>query len=452
MNWTRRWVLAGLGAAWMRPVGAKDDLVAAARLGGAVSYAVISAKTGKVLALRDGARAMPPASVTKVVTTLFALDRLGADHRFVTRVLMVGSVQDGVLDGDLILAGGGDPTLDTDRLGDLAAAMAGLRRITGRYYYFDGALPYQAQIAKDQPDYVGYNPAISGLQLNYNRVNFVWARGDGGWSVQMNAEGTRFIPKVTVADVQVVAREAPLFVYEADAPVERWTVAQSGLGKGGSRWLPLRHPAPYAAQVFATLCAAQGVKLPQAEALAKLPPEAQVMAQDRSPPLGDVLQKMLKYSTNITAEAIGLAASGADSPAKSARMMTDWAAAQFGISAVFADHSGLGPGTRCSALDMVAILRGARADPKGRLLAELLREKPVGDSKLRVHAKSGTLNFVSALAGYLGADVIFAIFSADLPRRNALPLADREDPPGGQSWLRRARGLQKALLASWAGL
>ena len=176
------------------------------------------------------------------------------------------------------------------------------------------------------------------------------------------------------------------------------------------------------------------------------------MAQDISPPLRDVLQKMLKYSTNITAEAIGLAASGASSPAKSARMMTDWAAARFGISAAFADHSGLGPGTRCSALDMVAILRGARTDPKGRLLVELLREKPLGDSKLRVHAKSGTLNFVSALAGYLGADVIFAIFSADLPRRNALPLTDREDPPGGQAWLRRARGLQKALLASWAGL
>jgi D-alanyl-D-alanine carboxypeptidase/D-alanyl-D-alanine-endopeptidase (penicillin-binding protein 4) len=75
-------------------------------------------------------------------------------------------------------------------MGDLAQALSatGLRRIAGRFLVYGGALPYVERIADDQPDFVGYNPAISGLMLNYNRANFVWAGGKLG----VNAEGKRF--------------------------------------------------------------------------------------------------------------------------------------------------------------------------------------------------------------------------------------------------------------------
>jgi D-alanyl-D-alanine carboxypeptidase/D-alanyl-D-alanine-endopeptidase (penicillin-binding protein 4) len=53
---------------------------------------------------------LPPASVAKALTSLYALDTLGADHRFQTRVMATGSVIGGVLKGDLILVGGGDHT------------------------------------------------------------------------------------------------------------------------------------------------------------------------------------------------------------------------------------------------------------------------------------------------------------------------------------------------------
>jgi D-alanyl-D-alanine carboxypeptidase/D-alanyl-D-alanine-endopeptidase (penicillin-binding protein 4) len=94
----------------------------------------------------------------------FALEKLGAGYRFVTRVLATGPVQGGIVQGDIVLVGGGDPTLQTDQLGDLVArlAKAGLQGATGRFLYWDGALPRLTQIAADQPAHVGYNAASPG--------------------------------------------------------------------------------------------------------------------------------------------------------------------------------------------------------------------------------------------------------------------------------------------------
>ena len=68
--------------------------------------------------------------------------------------------------------------------------------MTGRFLVAGGALPHVGEIASDQPEHVGYNPAISGLNLNYNRVNFEWKRDGGGYAVQMDARGERFVPMV----------------------------------------------------------------------------------------------------------------------------------------------------------------------------------------------------------------------------------------------------------------
>jgi D-alanyl-D-alanine carboxypeptidase/D-alanyl-D-alanine-endopeptidase (penicillin-binding protein 4) len=75
---------------------------------------------------------------------------------------------------------------------------------------------------------------------------------------------------------------------------------------------------------------------------------------------------------------------------------------------------------------------------------------------VRVLAKTGTLNFVSGLAGHIlppaggGRELIFAIFLADLDRRAGLSRAEREDPPGGDAWARRARRLQGQLVRRWS--
>lgn len=438
--------------------------VAAANLGGETSLVVVDARSGQVLEAVSPDAVLPPASTAKAITALFALERLGTGHRFVTQVLATGPVTGGIVQGDLVLAGSGDPLLDTDDMGDLAAALkqAGVRGCTKRYLVWDGALPEIEEISTDQPDYVGYNPAISGLNLNFNRVYFEWKRQKGGWGTSVDARGERFVPPVSMARVSVADRETPLFTYRKGRETEEWTVAASALGKGGSRWLPVRHPGRYAAEVFHVLARAQGIDLP-APAMVGQRPAGQVLAQVGSDPLPDVLRGMLRHSTNLTAEVMGLSSSGAGRLSASGAAMTDWAAERLGARGRFVDHSGLGAESRISALEFARALVAAQSTPMEQTFKAVLRDLGAPEEgeeglggPVKVIGKTGTLNFASTLVGYIqpasGRELAFAILSADTKRRDGLSLAERESPPGGKAWLRRARALQRDMIARWAGV
>ncbi|MEY4698338.1 MAG: D-alanyl-D-alanine carboxypeptidase/D-alanyl-D-alanine-endopeptidase [Pseudomonadota bacterium] len=448
---------------------APADLIAAAGLAGLCGFALADAATGQIVESHAGDVPMPPASTLKAITALYAFERLGPAHRFATRVFVTGPVVAGVVQGDLILSGGGDPELDTDDLGDLVArvAAAGITGVTGAYLVEDGALPRLRQIAADQPAHVGYNPAISGLNLNYNRVHFEWKHGAEG--LLMDARGLRFAPPVRMARVAVVDRDSPVFAHRVAGLTEEWTVARAALRQDGSRWLPVRNPAHYTGEVFQTLALAAGLRLPEGRLVRGLPAGARLVAEVEGAPLPDVLRGMLRWSTNLTAEVMGLAASGAAGGdlRTSGRAMADWAAARLGGTGLFHDHSGLGAGSRIAPSAMVAALAGAGRTGGSALLKPVLRDLAMADAEgaalhsaagasVRVLGKTGTLNFVSGLVGYIqpegGRELAFAIYCADPARRDALPMEARERPPGGRAWARRARGLQARLVARWAGL
>jgi serine-type D-Ala-D-Ala carboxypeptidase/endopeptidase (penicillin-binding protein 4) len=438
---------------------AAQRFIEAAKLGGRTSFALIDIKSGRLLEGRDETLAQPPASVAKALTALYGLERLGAQHRFVTQVVARGTVNGGRLEGDLVLLGSGDPTLDTDRLADLAAALKtkGLREVTGRFLVYGGTLPRLAAIDPGQPDHVGYNPALSGLNLNFNRVHFEWKRGQNGWQVAMDARGARHAPRVAMADVRIVNRESPLFTYERQDRQERWTVASAALGKNGSRWLPVRQPELYAGEVFQTLCNAQGLRLRSPELMSEVP-RGTVLAQISSDDMRAVLRDMLRHSTNLTAEVVGLSSSGASSLASSGARMSDWLGQKYGAEARLVDHSGLGGASRISAAHLAQVMARAHGGPLRSLLRDFGTQAARTGKNVKggpsVQAKTGTLNFVSGLSGYVtaagGREMAFAILSADTARRDGLRGAEREQPSGGPQWTRRARGLQGELLELWA--
>ncbi|MEM9249257.1 MAG: D-alanyl-D-alanine carboxypeptidase/D-alanyl-D-alanine-endopeptidase [Pseudomonadota bacterium] len=447
---------------------ASETLVSDATLGASasVSFAVADAETGEVLETRGPLVRQPPASVAKAVTALYALDALGPAYRYATRVHALGPVSaDGRLEGDLVLAGTGDPTLQTNALAELAARLkeAGLREVTGRFLVWDGVLPRVDRIDPGQPDHVGYNPAVSGLNLNFNRVHFEWKRNGGAYAVTMDARSNKYRPDVRVARMSVVRRATPVYTYEDAGDVDVWTVASGALGAGGARWLPVREPAFYAGEVFATFARAHGIALKPA-ARSDAPPSGPSLAEVQSGPMADMLRDMLKYSTNITAEAVGLSASvgrgGAPlSLEDSGAQMSAWLGGAIrSQKPAFVDHSGLGDRSRLTATDMVRAL--VRVGPDAGL-SGLLKPLPMRDRSYaiidgypaEVMAKTGTLNFVSALAGYVvpssGRRLAFAIFTADVPRRAGIPRAQRERPEGSRSWARRSRVLQVRLIDRW---
>jgi D-alanyl-D-alanine carboxypeptidase/D-alanyl-D-alanine-endopeptidase (penicillin-binding protein 4) len=97
---------------------------------------------GTVLASQAEDRAVHPASVAKVATTFALLERLPPDARFPTRIAAAGPIRDGIVEGDLIVEGGGDPFFVSENallvLAELRAL--GVRRVAGRLVVRDELL------------------------------------------------------------------------------------------------------------------------------------------------------------------------------------------------------------------------------------------------------------------------------------------------------------------------
>ncbi|WP_147107269.1 D-alanyl-D-alanine carboxypeptidase/D-alanyl-D-alanine-endopeptidase [Tateyamaria sp. syn59] len=456
------------GDHFKKAVADPQAIIAEARLGGRVCYAVADARTGAKLEGENAKIGTPPASVAKAITALYALSVLGATHRFTTRVVATGGVSGGVVQGDLVLVGGGDPTLDTNALASLAAALKGqgIREVRGDFKVADGMFPQVPTIDKGQPDHVGYSPALSGIALNFNRVHFEWRRQGSQYAVSMDARSDRYRPDVAMARMAVTERRAPVYTYADGGRTDNWTVARGALGNGGARWLPVRKPALYAGDVFQTLARSQGIVLKNPQVVTRAP-QGTTLASHQSGDLRTILRDMLRFSTNITAEMVGMAATVKRSgkPASlraSATEMNRWSKTALGTSSMrLVDHSGLGDASKMTADDMVLALVRAR---QNNVLRPILKPIPMLDAQRRaisnhpidVHAKTGTLNFVSGLAGYMtardGTEMAFAIFAADEATRAGISRANRERPQGARSWNRRAKIMQQKLIERWGAV
>ena len=106
------------------------------RMGSRAGAYVVDLGTGRILYSRNANRSLAPASNEKLLTTVSALVRLGPDTTLATTVRAAPDAvlqPDGTLEGDLILVGAGDPSLNDVAMRDLVAQLrgAGVRRVTG---------------------------------------------------------------------------------------------------------------------------------------------------------------------------------------------------------------------------------------------------------------------------------------------------------------------------------
>lgn len=153
-----------------------------------------------VLANNQGTTPLPAASLTKVATSLVALETWGTDHRFETLISTNGTIQNGVLQGDLIIQGGGDPLFVWEEgfaLGNSLQQM-GIRKVTGNLIIV-GAFQMNFEV----------EPRKAGALLKESFNAATW----GEDAAYQHSEMTPPPPKPTVAiagTVQVMAAEAPL--------------------------------------------------------------------------------------------------------------------------------------------------------------------------------------------------------------------------------------------------
>ena len=148
---------------------------------------VKSLKTDETLYALNAGKLMMPASNMKIVTLAAAAERLGWDYPYETKVVAAGPVAAGVLDGDLVVVGSGDPSLvAADGAGDRVFAdwadrlkQRGIRAIAGRVIGDDNAFDDQTLgfgwSWDDLPD--DYAAGVGALQFNENAVRVTVAPG-----------------------------------------------------------------------------------------------------------------------------------------------------------------------------------------------------------------------------------------------------------------------------------
>lgn len=463
--------LCGLGGV---AVAAPDDRVTREGFSEtAVGYILFRLDSGAVLEERQADHPFVPASVAKVPTVAAALGVLGADHRFTTRLRATGPVESGTLRGDLVLEGGGDPSLSSDGLGDLVEGLrkAGVTRVTGRLYYDTSLLPELSEIDPGQPWAAPYNTGIGALSVNFNRAQLAWTRPANGpatasvWSV---ADSGRTALDSVTAVLTPNGAIPPL-----PSGPDRWLLPAKPDGNG-RLWLPVARPGLAAASLFRRLAGEAGVALPapqpgQAASGKDGGKTGRVLASVDSPPLSELARSLLRYSNNLSAEMIGLAAarridSSVNRLNQSALLLQTLLTRQVEANGAtkgqtnwqglrLVNHSGLGTGSLSTPRQMAALLRLG-----GPALWALLPGEEDGKAlPPGVHAKTGTLSYVKGLAGTLdgasGQRLGFALFITDADRRRALDAAlDRrvtEPPAEARAWAGRARALQSGLLTDW---
>lgn len=334
-----------------------------------------------------------PASVVKLVTALAALEVLGPDHTFRTTVVATAPPADGVVAGDLWLVGSGDPLLAT------AAYAARFERQPQLYTPIEPLA--DAVVAAGVTAVTG---RLVGDDTRYDRDRY-----PDHWPERFVAQDQSGpLSALTVND----AWESFPPNHEAREPDES----------------PAADPAAHGAAVLRDLLAERGVAVTGAAASGPAPSGAVELAAVESPPLAEIVGELLRESDNQTGELllkeIALARGRpptTDEGAAVARQVLD----EVGLpaaGAVIEDGSGLGGGNRVTCRLVGALLdragfdsaigRGLAVGGQTGTLAKRFTDPAVAG---RVVAKTGTLNQVTALAGFVatapGATLTFAFIA-----------------------------------------
>ncbi len=426
-----------------------------------VGIRVVDLFTGRALFGWHSGTLMDPASNQKVLGTSAALLRLGSNYRYRTEVTGAEPDAAGVIAGDLVIRGSGDPSLrahDIDALAQALATTRGVIRVSGdilgdprrigaeefgqggRPSLRVGSSAFEVHVRPGGK--VGSRPSVSirpasdaFVVVNQAETR---ARGRNRLKVDIERAGHRFQVvvggRISIAKGEVVIRQPPPSAPFYAAFLFRQALLAAGIDVGGvagvysgqGRSRVSSRPSLEGAMV--ALAPPGGDSSPPlAEPISTSPTE--LLALHESDPLAVLLRRVNKASDNewaerlletVGAEVLG----GTPTTAKGVRVLRE-SLADLGVpSAAYvpANGSGLGHQNRVTAAGMAELLRQIYFDP--RIGPEMMQSLSVGgvDGTTRnrfrgslaahhVRAKTGTLTGVSCLSGYVGDGTDVLVFS-----------------------------------------
>ena len=388
-----------------------------------IGVEVREANARKPLISINAARPMNPASTMKLLTTYAGLELLGPAYTWKTEAWLAGKLEHGVLQGDLVLKGYGDPKFTIEQfwlwLRELRGR--GLREIRGNVILDRSAFqlaPYDPS-AFDHDPLRAYNVGPDALLLNFNAI-----------SLRLIPEGdkVRILTEPELAGITLDNR----LTIEAKGDCINWDDAVFPQLNGATLLLRGAFPAPcgereehisplphsaYMNAAFRALWRELGGTLVGDIRDGATPDSAKLFATHNSAPLSELIRDINKFSNNVMARqlflSLGMGSPAPASIARSEQVVHDWLAQKkldF-PELVLENGAGLSRAERISPHSMALLLQAAQHSP---MQPELEASLPIigvdGTLKKRIHEgaasnhahlKTGTLEGVKTIAGYV---------------------------------------------------
>lgn len=414
-----------------------------------MSVLVQNLKTGEVIDSYRADKVVPPASVMKLLTTGVALEMLGPGFRFPTILEYTGTIENGVLYGDLYIKGTCDPSLGwkgrTAFLDKWVKAIrtAGISRIDGAVIadmtMLDGDAQNPGWLCEDAGNY--YAPGIFALNYYGNTMNIVLRSAEPGTvatilSTEPKVEGIEFINRVRCDRIQYDGA----FVSGLPYSKERYLTGAvpSNLGTFGVKG-DLPNPGLLLAQHLTSRLRDAGITVRHEAAYEAdfnpLTPPRNELYTHYSPPLSELIQETNVNSNNLYAEALfrylGARLTLPGTIHNSQEVLRDfWRRRGVNIqNAIIKDGCGLAPQDAVSAKTFVQMLTFmSHSDNRDAWMASLPISGQTGTLTSlcpktplegRIHAKSGTIAGTKNFAGYIdmpnGDTLVFAILVNSAP-------------------------------------
>jgi D-alanyl-D-alanine carboxypeptidase/D-alanyl-D-alanine-endopeptidase (penicillin-binding protein 4) len=423
--------------------------------------AVVDVLSGTEIFAREGDAQLNPASNAKVFTAACALKVLGPEFRF--RTELYGKVEGGAVRGPLYLKGRADPVLETADLWRMVREIKamGIRRVEGVTVddtYFDGEnLPYafDQQPSEDNK----FRAPVGAVSLNRNALAVSIRPGPQAITparVLLDPPGYAQLTNDAITVGQGAHNpKISAIPFEDRTRVRVWGQVPLG-ARPVTYQRRIDNPSLFAGYGLAGVLEEAGISVAGEVRVGPVPAGTPLLAGHESPPLSAVLWETGKVSNNFVTEmvlkTIGAEAGKGPGTWETALDVAAGVLEAWGLSRgsyTYRNGSGLFDANRFSARQLVAVLRGAYLDDGVR--PEFLSQLATGGvdgtistryrdeaTKRHVRAKTGTLNDVATLSGY--------VFDAEGRR----PIAFAILVNGAAGYVSAARGWQEKIVTAIA--
>lgn len=417
-----------------------------------VGASVVSLRDGRTVFDSGSEKPLTPASTMKVLTGAAILDRLGPDWQYETRFVADGPVNNGVIDGNLYVVGSCAPDLVVERFPEIGAgiATAGVREVRGDIvadlHYFDGEeRPPEWPWGRQSP----YSAPISALAANFSSVRVTVTPGPRPAApavvfVEPPSDAVQLTSSVrTVKTGRAYVRTSRRLERTADGSVANRIVVSGRMSLTAAPWedfLTIEDPAGVAVSAVKHAMQDAGIVVHGTSRIGVLPARTVPVYTLKSKPLSEIVRDMNKNSNNFIAElllrTLGAESYGAPGSREKGARAVEAFLRTCGIDPAtvnLTDGSGLSRSNTLTPETLVRVLVRMWGDQRigGSFVASLpvggidgtLRGRMYGAAHGRVLAKTGHIDGVSALAGYVEdtseGPVAFAFIVNGSSRRRA---------------------------------